>query len=269
MKAVFPWRAENRPHLAGAAERGMTLTEVVIVSALMSVLIILCLSGIPQINKSVKTAKCVNNMRQLGAALHAYRLDHNGWFPPGKPTKTLSPSFETELVPKYLGEVPVCPEFRLTPEGRKRFPNEKAKLRSYSGGYGIHGVLLQWRFEALPWGKWPVTKPFMASKVPFIMETGGGSAAYSLTAHQNRALDGIPGYYTAGRSHGGNNDALNFMFLDGHVRTISRNDKRTEGEKHWARPSNPEGAFTAYGDDGTLIAPTYYSESDFDKIYPQ
>lgn len=62
-------------------KRGFTLIELLVVIAIIAVLIALLLPAVQAAREAARRAQCVNNMKQLGLALHNYE-SVNGVFPP-------------------------------------------------------------------------------------------------------------------------------------------------------------------------------------------
>jgi len=64
--------------------RGFTLIELLVVIAIIAVLIALLLPAVQAAREAARRAQCVNNLKQIGLAMHNYEGSSGGSLPPGQ-----------------------------------------------------------------------------------------------------------------------------------------------------------------------------------------
>ena len=115
--------------------RGFTLIELLVVIAIIAVLIALLLPAVQSAREAARRAQCVNNLKQIGLAMHNY-ASANGGFPPaaivdprGKPLL----SWRVAILP-YLDANPLYAKFKLDEPWDS--PHNKELLKYMPAVYG-------------------------------------------------------------------------------------------------------------------------------------
>lgn len=78
-----PVRGATNPQRSFSA-RAFSLLELLAALAIVAILAAIFLPIVRSVANASNNTKCVGNLRAIGGALHAYLLDHNGEYPPGR-----------------------------------------------------------------------------------------------------------------------------------------------------------------------------------------
>src|SRR4051794_18992856 len=68
----------------GSNRHGFTLIELLVVIAIIAVLIALLLPAVQAAREAARRAQCINNLKQIGLALHNYESANTVFPPAGK-----------------------------------------------------------------------------------------------------------------------------------------------------------------------------------------
>lgn len=106
---------KSHPRLTSPDHRGFTLIELLVVVGIVALLVGILLPAVQAAREAARRAQCVNNLRQIGVAMHAYCAVHKMFPPSDLPTgrgsfglvySSNSMSGQTYLLP-YLEQVPL------------------------------------------------------------------------------------------------------------------------------------------------------------------
>ncbi len=93
---------------------GFTLIELLVVIALIAVLIALLLPAVQSAREAARRAQCVNNLKQMGLALHNYH-DAVSVLPPGYVAASRFIDGETDVAPGWSWAAAILPQLDQAP----------------------------------------------------------------------------------------------------------------------------------------------------------
>lgn len=75
--------AMKHKYLSGSdcSRRGFTLTEIIVVTAIVSILTALLIPAFSSVREGMRTTSCASNLKQIGLAISQYVSDNNGRYP--------------------------------------------------------------------------------------------------------------------------------------------------------------------------------------------
>jgi prepilin-type N-terminal cleavage/methylation domain-containing protein/prepilin-type processing-associated H-X9-DG protein len=89
-----PFQKPNRLHTA--RRRGFTMVEILVVFVVIGILLALTLPAIRNARDVARRTHCLNNLRQLGMAFHAYHGEYRQFPPPYVAVRK-------QIIPQYIG----------------------------------------------------------------------------------------------------------------------------------------------------------------------
>jgi len=94
--------------------RGFTLIELLVVIAIIAMLISLLLPAVQAAREAARRVQCVNNLKQIGIALHNYH-DALSTFPPGYIAASRFIDGETDTAPGWSWAAMILPQLEQAP----------------------------------------------------------------------------------------------------------------------------------------------------------
>lgn len=208
---------KTHPSNSGS-RRGMTLVELLVVVAIIGILIGLLLPAVQSVRAASRSAKCKNNLRQLGLAIHMYANINNGYIPDSAHDVDETFSWVNTLAPFHenVDALRICPDDY----------SGEARLAIRSTSYVINGyVVINARPDTVRslWQLQATTRTIIVMEgannrlVEFDLEHVHSYAWFTTRNIQ----EGVVWQTVSGEVQTDQHQqAANYLFGDGHVETI-------------------------------------------------
>ncbi len=242
--------ADFRAAAAGRrrAGAGFTLIELLVVIVVIAVLAALVMPAFASAKRKGQQTASINNLRQWGAALAASLADNNNVFPAdGQGSGNNIHIDQAEAwfnrLPPYLGEQQLMDRASAPKAGEKSVWINPAVPTSVNAGitkdkylfcYGMNYWLYSKdRYLSMPSIEYPGGTVFMAES---------NEIGYSVCNPKN-----IRAYFGTGDPITSDDNAANFLFCDGHVRSMTRKEFKV-AEATVINPLNSAYTYVPYTD---------------------
>lgn len=216
-------------------QAGFTLVELLVVVVIIAALSALGAVVANSVKLRAKEAACINNMKNIGVALHVHSIDHGGSYPQTTHTTSLDHAWIEALRP-YLGKFD---EMRVCPAD----PRKNERLAAGGTSYVLNSFIFV--PEVNEWGETvgpPLNRPSAiprpaSTPLAFICSEKVGTGPGNDHTHSNLwtgwnavCFDIAPSRFGGGDNHLDAKGRSNYLYADGHVESIAAAEIKNEIE---------------------------------------
>ncbi len=225
----------KRRQIVSGGEDGFTLVELLVVIAIIAILAALLLPALNRAKEAGRSATCMNNLRQLGIVLSMYASDSNGWSPNLYDPSSFTMWHIRLIMAGYFPSLPLGTQcVFLCPSQKPRLwtdPSLTGNEKSYA--YGMH-ISVDSSTGAYSSSGYSIGRASVqnASGADYGPPSGFLFIGDTVLDYPGDSGDRNQRYYFRPDTAGAYADAVhlrhntrgNFLFGDGHVASLSKQD---------------------------------------------
>ncbi len=219
-----------RPADGGASARpprGFTLIELLVVIAIIGMLLSIVMPSLKKARQSAHRLICFSNMRQMGMAVSAYRLEHDDRLPPSSCRLENSQQYWLNILTRYTQEGLLfrCPSDRNEPFADWQRPLDEQPDTLRWSSFALNGLL----DPSSPLGGGFYNKVGAIRRPMYTIYVSEAPDDWRNVDHTHPEMWGAIADVKAQVAWNRHRSASNYLFADGHAETL-------EVEKTWDWP---------------------------------
>lgn len=215
-------RAFVRPALGGRANcrlDGFTLIELLVTIAIIALLLSIVMPSLKKARSSAQRLVCFSNMRQMGLAVAAYRIDHDDRLPPSSCRLDNPEQFWLNILTRYTQEGLLfhCPSDRGDP-----FADWQRPLDEQPDDVRWSSFALNWLLDpSCPYGNGWYNKVGNIRRPGFTVYISEAPDAWRGVDHPHPESWGSLAEVKAQIAWDRHRGQSNYLFADGHADTLA------------------------------------------------
>lgn len=223
-------------HPPTRSRAGFTLTEILIVIAIIVVIASVTLTVVPRSRRSAQTTTSINNLRQIHALMMGYVTENNGKYPVSVyQSETSSPTWRRKIWEKTNGPFEGDPPQVMSAMQQSGYatvmwcPMMVAKYGQDQHPEGRGSYSINRFFMPAAWGggiRHTTSPKIIGRREPYIMAgtPHKGDKRFGTFYHLDSSKDPADTYWSnLNYAYGADGESALGLFIDGHTETIPKN----------------------------------------------